>query len=56
MEHGWAGNAFPKETTTDYVKVQPKRFPARDERETAEGKYWKKLRFLEFEPQVGSAW
>jgi hypothetical protein len=37
---------------TEYEKVQPKRFAPRDTGETAEGKYWKKLKFLEFERHV----
>lgn len=38
--------------STDYRKVQPKRFAPRSQRETAEGKFWRRLRFLEFEKQV----
>lgn len=36
----------------DYVKVQPKAFAPRTEAETAEGTFWRKLRFLDFEKQV----
>ena len=40
------------DTTTDYIKVQPKRFAPRANRETASGKFWRRLRFLEFEKHV----
>ncbi len=36
---------------TDYIKVQPKRFAPRANRETADGRFWRNLRFLEFERQ-----
>lgn len=41
-----------KSVDMDYVKVQPKVFAPRTEAETAEGTFWRKLRFLEFEKQV----
>ena len=38
--------------STDYLKVQPKKFAPRTQEETSEGKFWKGLRFLEFDKQV----
>ena len=36
---------------TDYIKVQPKRFAPRANKETADGKFFRRLRFLDFERQ-----
>ena len=41
----------PHVDDTDYIKVQPKRFAPRANRETADGRFWRNLRFLEFERQ-----
>jgi len=38
--------------STDYLKVQPKKFAPRTQEETSEGKFWKRLRFLESQKQV----
>ncbi|KAI8110895.1 hypothetical protein M9434_004469 [Picochlorum sp. BPE23] len=39
--------------STDYVKVQPKKFAPRQGRETAEGRFWRGLKFLEFKKEFG---
>jgi hypothetical protein len=39
----------------DYQKLQIKQYPARTQRETAEGKYWKQFKAPVVAKQVGAA-